>query len=57
MLAILKRCLHWLNDAVGACQQLMQVEEDPDQLAALAHLRSTAFEIRDEITELRRELK
>lgn len=57
VLAILKRCLHWLNEAVGACQQLMKVEEDPDHLAALAHLRSTAFEIRDEITELRRELK
>jgi hypothetical protein len=32
-------------------------EEDPGQLAALAHLRSSAFAIRDGITELRRELK
>ena len=57
VLAILKRCLSWLNEAVAACQQLMAVEEDPDQLAALAHIRSSAFEIRDGITELRRELK
>jgi hypothetical protein len=57
VLAVLKRCLNWLNEAVGACQELMSVEEDPDQLAALAHLRSSAFEIRDSITELRRELK
>ena len=57
VLAVLKRCLNWLNEAVGACQQLMAVEEDPDQLAALAHLRSTAFEIRDGIVQLRRELK
>lgn len=57
VLAILKRCLSWLNEAVGACQELMAAEEDPDQLAALAHLRCTAFEIRDEITEMRRELK
>jgi hypothetical protein len=57
VLAVLKRCLNWLNDAVGCCQQLMAVEEDPDQLAALAHLRSSAFAIRDAITELRRELK
>jgi hypothetical protein len=57
VLAVLKRCLSWLNDAVGCCQQLMAVEEDPDQLAALAHLRSSAFAIRDAITELRRELK
>lgn len=57
VLAILKRCLSWLNEAVGSCQELMAAEEDPDQLAALAHIRSTAFEIRDAITEMRRELK
>ncbi len=57
VLAVLKRCLNWLNEAVACCQQLMAIEEDPDQLAALAHLRSSAFEIRDGITELRRELK
>lgn len=57
VLAVLKRCLSWLNEAVGACQELMSAEQDPDQLAALAHLRSSAFEIRDCITELRRELK
>ena len=57
VLAILKRCLNWLNEAVACCQALMAVEEDPDQLAALAHIRSSAFEIRDGITELRRVLK
>jgi hypothetical protein len=57
VLAVLKRCLNWLNEAIACCQQLMTTEEDPDQLAALAHLRSSAFEIRDGITELRRELK
>lgn len=57
VLAVLKRCLHWLNQAVGSCQELMTREEDADQLAALAHIRSCAFEIRDEITELRRSLK
>ena len=57
VLAVLKRCLNWLNEAVGACQILMELEGDPDQKAALAHLRSSAFEIRDGIVELRRELK
>ncbi len=57
VLAILKRCLNWLNEAVGACQQLMAAAEDPDHLAALAHLRSSMFAIRDGIVELRRELK
>lgn len=57
VLAVLKRCLNWLNDAVGACQELIALETDPDHRAALEHLRSSAFEIRDSIVELRRELK
>jgi hypothetical protein len=57
ILAVLKRCLNWLNDALGSCQELMSNEEDTEQLAALAHLRCTAFEIRDAITELRRQLR
>jgi len=57
VLAILKRCLNWLNEAVGACQHLMLEENDPDQLAALAHLRCSIFAVRDGIVELRRKLK
>ena len=57
ILAVLKRCLNWLNEAVGACQQLMDLERDRDQRAALAHIRYSVFEIRDGIVELRRELK
>lgn len=57
VLAVLKRCLSWLNEAVGACQELIAVETDFDHRAALVHLRSSIFEIRDGVTELRRELK
>lgn len=57
VLAVLKRCLNWLNESVGACQVLISQEQDPDQRAALEHIRSSAFEIRDGIVELRRELK
>lgn len=57
VLAVLKRCLNWLNEAVGACQQLIDMERDADQKAALNHIRTSAFEIRDEILELRKELK
>jgi hypothetical protein len=57
VLAVLKRCMSWLNEAIASCQQLMQEEKDPDQLSALARIRSSAYEIRDGITELRRELK
>ena len=57
VLALLKRCLNWLNDAVGACHKLIEVEQDADQLAALEHIRATIFEIREAIVELRREMK
>jgi hypothetical protein len=57
VLAVLKRCLNWLNEAVGACQKLMELERDPNQRAAIEHIRSSAFEIRDSIVEMRRELK
>jgi hypothetical protein len=57
VLAVLKRCLNWLNEAVGACQALIDSETDADQRAALEHIRSSVFEIRDGIVELRRELK
>lgn len=57
VLAVLKRCLNWLNDAMGACKELVEQEEDPDQKAALNHLRCSALEIRDDIVALRRELK
>jgi hypothetical protein len=57
VLAVLKRCLNWLNEAVGACQQLIDLERDEDQRAVLADLRGSVFEIRDAIVELRRSLK
>lgn len=57
VLAVLKRCLNWLNEAIAACQALHDHEENPDQKEALARLRQSTFEIRDGIVELRRELK
>ncbi|NQX01770.1 hypothetical protein HQ447_14035 [bacterium] len=57
VLAVLKRCLNWLNEAVGACQQLLALAPDADQRASLEHIRRTIFEIRDSIVEMRRELK
>lgn len=57
VLAVLKRCLNWLNEAVGACQKLTELERDPAQKAALEHIRSSMFEIRDSIVEMRRQLK
>jgi hypothetical protein len=57
VLAVLKRCLNWLNEAVGAAQELIDSESDAEQKAALDAIRADIFEIRDSIVELRRELK
>jgi hypothetical protein len=57
VLAVLKRCLNWLNDAVGACQQLIATTTDPEERLALEHIQATTFEIREHIVAMRRELK
>jgi len=57
VLAVLKRCLGWLNEAMSACHTLLDQETNADQKLALTHLRQSIFEIRDGIVALRRELK
>jgi len=57
VLAMLKRCLGWQNDALAACSELVAVADDPDHCRALEALRDTIFEIREEIVNLRKELK
>jgi hypothetical protein len=57
VLAMLKRCLGWQNDALAACSELVGVADDPDHCRALEALRDTIFEIREEIVNLRKELK
>lgn len=57
VLAMLKRCLGWQNDALAACGELVTVAEDPDHGRALEALRDSIFEIREEIVNLRKELK
>ena len=34
ILAVLKRCLNWLNEAMAACQALLDQESDGDQKQA-----------------------
>jgi hypothetical protein len=57
VLASLKRCLHWQNQALNACRILQSEELSEEQALALGKIRNTIFEIRDQITELRREFK
>lgn len=57
ILAMLKRCLFWQNDAISACAELEARCDDPDERKLLQQIRQSIFEIREEITELRREFK
>jgi hypothetical protein len=57
ILAVLKRCLNWINESIGACHDLIENEDDSDHKAALEHLRNDIFALRDGIIEMRRELK
>ena len=57
VLAVLKRCLNWTNEALGGCNQLLVAELGTDQATALEQLRSDIFELRDGIIEMRRLLK
>ncbi len=57
VLAILKRCLQFTNDAMSGCQELILAEEDPDHKRALEAVLRDIFEVRDQIVGLRRELR
>ncbi len=57
VLAMLKRCLGWQNDALAACAELVRAAEDEDQRRALEALKETIFSIREEIVNLRKKLK
>lgn len=57
VLAILKRCLYWLNDAIAACQELLDRVTDETMLAGLKQIWDSIFQIRNQITDMRRELK
>lgn len=57
ILALLKRCLHWQNDAISTCHELISQCKDPAQEQALLAIRDSIFAVRDQITEMRREYK
>lgn len=57
ILALLKRCLHWQNDAISTCHELLSGCKDPEQEQALLAIRESIFAVRDQITEMRREYK
>lgn len=57
VMAILKRCLNYQNDALSGFAGLLAGCEDGDERRALESLRDEVFVLRGRITEMRRELK
>jgi hypothetical protein len=57
VLAVLKRCLNWLNEALGACQELYEATRDPRLRAGFRKIQAATFQLRHGIVELRRNLK
>lgn len=57
VLALLKRCLNWQNEALAACMELIDAADDPDHQRAMEALRDSIFELREDIVNLRKELK
>ena len=57
VLAVLKRCLNWLNEALRACQQLHDAATEAHLRPPFRKLQDEIFELRDGIVELRRNLR
>ena len=57
VLAILKRCLSWLNEVLDACGKLIARGADGDQVRAVEAVRDEVFLLRQKIIEMRRELR
>lgn len=54
--AVLKRCLGWLNEAMGYCNQMIEDPRFAKQAHALELIRTETFGVRDGVLEIRRSL-
>ena len=57
VLAILRRCLNWANEALAALNELMAAPVWQERLDLLAEFRTELFALRDGMTDLRKELR
>ena len=57
VLTMLKRCLALVNEGIGALQLLITSEPDDEHRTALERLHAGVFEVREDITELHREIR
>ena len=57
VLAVLKRCVNWENDALTACNGLIAQAKNEEQRTVLKALEASIFEVREAIVNLRTKLK
>lgn len=57
VLAILRRCLSWANEALAALNELMESPAWQSRLELLGEFRAELFALRDGMTDLRKELR
>lgn len=57
VLAILRRCLSWANEALAALNELMESPAWQSRLGLLGEFRAELFALRDGMTDLRKELR
>lgn len=57
VLAILRRCLNWANQALAALNELMESSAWQSRLGLLTEFRAELFALRDGITDMRKELR
>ncbi len=55
--AVLKRCLGWINEAIGYCNQLMDDPHFTNKSAEIEQILSETFALRDGILKIRQNLK
>lgn len=57
MLAILKRCLHWLDEALISCRRKIEKEGESKVAVAFEMLRDEVLALREQVIQLRGEIK
>ena len=57
LLAIFKRCINWSHDAIRACSDLHKNLSTPKQKKTLEDFQLRIFQLRDDLTDLRRQYR
>jgi uncharacterized damage-inducible protein DinB len=57
LIAILKRCLNWQNEAIAVCSEIIKLTKEQSTQESMQSLRNSIFTLRGQIIELTRKLR